>query len=122
MPITLPPLSRRRFIGQSLVAGAALLLRPRGFAAAATTKVDPHTWALLSDPHIAADRGKIARTEGERQKEAARAEIEQEVNRAKERLRAQVAALALTGAEKILQSSIDRNRHSELLDKLAAEL
>lgn len=63
-----------------------------------------------------------ARTEGERQKEAARAEIEQEVNRAKEKLRAQVAALALTGAEKILQSSIDRNRHSELLDKLAAEL
>jgi F-type H+-transporting ATPase subunit b len=63
-----------------------------------------------------------ARAEGERQKEAARAEIEQEVNRAKEKLRAQVAALALTGAEKILQSSIDHNRHSELLDKLAAEL
>jgi len=63
-----------------------------------------------------------ARAEGERQKEAARAEIEQEVNRAKEKLRAQVAALAVSGAEKILQSSIDRNRHSELLDKLAAEL
>jgi F-type H+-transporting ATPase subunit b len=63
-----------------------------------------------------------ARAEGERQKEAARAEIEQEVNRAKEKLRAQVAALALTGAEKILQSSIDRNRHGDMLDKLAAEL
>lgn len=62
MPITLPPLSRRRFIGQSLFAGAALLLRPRGFAATDAAKVDPHTWALLSDPHIAADRAKIART------------------------------------------------------------
>jgi F-type H+-transporting ATPase subunit b len=63
-----------------------------------------------------------ARTEGERQKESARAEIEQEVNRARENLRAQVAALALAGAERILQTSIDRDRHTQLLDKLAAEL
>ena len=65
---------------------------------------------------------KDARTEGERQKESARAEIEQEVNRARENLRTQVAALALAGAERILQSSIDRDRHAQLLDKLAAEL
>jgi F-type H+-transporting ATPase subunit b len=63
-----------------------------------------------------------ARAEGERQKEAARAEIDQDVNRAKEKLRAQVAALALAGAEKILQASIDRSRHTELLEKLVAEL
>jgi F-type H+-transporting ATPase subunit b len=63
-----------------------------------------------------------ARAEGERQKDAARAEIDQDVNRAKEKLRAQVAALALTGAEKVLQASIDRSRHAELLDKLSAEL
>ena len=63
-----------------------------------------------------------ARAEGERQKEAARAEIDQDVNRAKEKLRAQVAALALSGAEKILQASIDRSRHAQLLDKLVAEL
>ena len=63
-----------------------------------------------------------ARAEGERQKEAARAEIDQDVNRAKEKLRAQVATLALSGAEKILQSSIDRSRHAQLLDKLVAEL
>jgi F-type H+-transporting ATPase subunit b len=63
-----------------------------------------------------------ARAEGERQKEAALAEIEQDVNRAKEKLRAQVAALALAGAEKILQTSIDRPRHAEMLAKLSAEL
>ncbi len=63
-----------------------------------------------------------ARAEGERQKEAARAEIDQEVNRAKEALRSQVAVLAVAGAERILQASVDRNRHSELLNKLAAEL
>jgi len=63
-----------------------------------------------------------ARAEGERQKEAARAEIDQDVNRAKEKLRAQVAALAVSGAEKILQASIDRSRHAQLLEKLTAEL
>jgi F-type H+-transporting ATPase subunit b len=63
-----------------------------------------------------------ARKEGERVKEGVRAEIAQDVNRAKETLRAQVAALAVQGAERILESSIDRERHAKLLDKLAAEL
>ncbi len=63
-----------------------------------------------------------AREEGDRLKVAAQAEIEQEVNRAREKLRNQVATLAVAGAEKILQSSIDVNIHSELVDKLAAEL
>ena len=63
-----------------------------------------------------------ARLEGERLKEAAQSEIEQEVNRAKEQLRAQVGALALSGAEKILEASIDEKSHLELVDKLAAGL
>jgi F-type H+-transporting ATPase subunit b len=63
-----------------------------------------------------------ARDEGERLKEAARAEIDQEVNRAKETLRAQVASLAISGAEQVLEETVDVNRHSQLLDKLAAEL
>jgi len=63
-----------------------------------------------------------AREEGERLKEAARVEIEQEVNRAKETLRVQVAALAVAGAEKVLGETVDASRHSQLLDRLAAEL
>ena len=63
-----------------------------------------------------------AREEGERLKQAATAEIEQDVNRVKEALRGQVATLAVEGAERILSASIDRRRHSELLDRLAAEL
>ena len=63
-----------------------------------------------------------AREEGDRLKVAAQAEIEQEVNRAREQLRTQVSSLALAGAEKILQSSIDLNVHRDLVDKLAAEL
>lgn len=64
----------------------------------------------------------IARQEGERLISAAQAEIEQEKNRAKEALRAEVAAIAIAGAEKILGSTIDASKHSELLDKLAAEI
>jgi len=63
-----------------------------------------------------------ARTEGDRLKIAAQAEIEQDANRAKEELRGKVAALALAGAEQVLQASIDEKAHSELVNKLAAEL
>ncbi|MCO7232929.1 F0F1 ATP synthase subunit B [Cobetia sp. cqz5-12] len=63
-----------------------------------------------------------ARAEGERLVAQARAEISQEINQAKDELRGQVAALAVIGAERILESSIDEAKHRELIDKLAAEL
>ncbi|MDN3653077.1 F0F1 ATP synthase subunit B [Thalassotalea ponticola] len=50
------------------------------------------------------------------------AEIESERNRAREELRQQVATLAVAGAEKILERSIDAAAHSDILDKLVAEL
>ncbi len=50
------------------------------------------------------------------------AEIEAERNRAKEQLRAQVAVLAVAGAEKILERTIDADAHSDIVEKLAAEL
>lgn len=63
-----------------------------------------------------------ARAEGERLKAQAQAEIEQEVNSIKDALRAQVGSLVVTGAEKVLGSSIDANAHAQLVDKLAAEI
>lgn len=63
-----------------------------------------------------------ARTEGDRIKVAAQAEIDQEVNRAKETLRSQVSALAIAGASKILETSIDIEKHDALLNQLAQEL
>jgi len=63
-----------------------------------------------------------ARTEGDRLKVAAQAEIDQEVNRAKETLRSQVSALAVAGASKILETSIDLEKHDALLNQLAQEL
>ena len=63
-----------------------------------------------------------AREEGDRLLKAAEAEIEQEFNRAKEELRAKVAALAIAGAEKVLESQVDAQAHAQMLDKLATEL
>jgi len=60
--------------------------------------------------------------EADRVKASAQAEIEQEVNRAREQLRGQVAALVLSGAEKALGSAIDHEAHNELVEKLASEL
>ncbi|MEH6576202.1 MAG: F0F1 ATP synthase subunit B [Amphritea sp.] len=63
-----------------------------------------------------------AREEADRLVTAAQAEIDQEANRAKEVLRSQVAALAVAGAEKILEASVDASAHAQLVEKLAAEL
>lgn len=63
-----------------------------------------------------------ARAEGERLIAAAREDIKHEQNLAKEELRAKVAVLAMLGAEKVLDASIDEKVHSDMLEKLAAEL
>ncbi|MCP4598638.1 F0F1 ATP synthase subunit B [Neptuniibacter sp.] len=60
--------------------------------------------------------------EAGRVKAAKEAELEQEVNQAREALRSQVATLALAGAEKVLEASIDEKAHAQLVEKLAAEL
>jgi F-type H+-transporting ATPase subunit b len=63
-----------------------------------------------------------AANEGLRLKAGAEAEIELSVNKAREDLRRQVAALALAGAEKLILREIDGNAHKALLDELAAEI
>tara|TARA_R110002050_G_scaffold218707_1_gene354625 strand:+ start:77 stop:547 length:471 start_codon:yes stop_codon:yes gene_type:complete len=63
-----------------------------------------------------------AREEGQRLIAGAQAEIEMELQRAKEDLRSQVAAIAVAGAEKILENTIDQAANEELMKKLASEL
>ena len=59
MPIHLPPISRRQFLVRSLVGGAALALTPELLAASRRT--DSNSWALLSDIHLCAEPGRVAR-------------------------------------------------------------
>ncbi len=63
-----------------------------------------------------------ASAEADRVKAAAAAEIEQEINRAKEELRGAVAGLALAGAEKVLEASIDSATNRALVDEFSAKL
>jgi F-type H+-transporting ATPase subunit b len=63
-----------------------------------------------------------AREEGGRILAGARADVEQEVFRAREELRQRVADLALTGATKILRREVDAKTHADLLTSLKAEL
>lgn len=63
-----------------------------------------------------------ARAEGGRILTAARAEIDQELNRVKEELRGQVVSVALAAASRILEREVDAATHADLLNKLVAEI
>jgi len=71
---------------------------------------------------IVADGKSDGVKERERQLTAAKAEIEQEANKAREELRGQVSAIAISSAEKILNREIDGKAHEDILGKLAQEL
>jgi F-type H+-transporting ATPase subunit b len=71
---------------------------------------------------IVEDAKDDAKVEGGRILTAARAEIDQELNRVKEDLRGQVVSIALAGASKVLEREVDAAAHAELLNKLAAEI
>jgi len=60
--------------------------------------------------------------EANRQKAVAQAEIEVAANRAREQLRAEFAAVAIAGAERLLKREIDPAAHRALLEEFAAEL
>jgi len=63
-----------------------------------------------------------AQAEGARLVESARAQVALEAQKARAELRGQVAALAVSGAARILEREIDPRTHAQLLDKLAAGL
>ena len=65
---------------------------------------------------------KTAADEAARIVAAAKADAEQQVTRAREALRGQVAALAVQGAQQILQREVNAQVHADLLNKLATEL
>ena len=62
------------------------------------------------------------RAEGERMLRAAEAEIEQQANQTREKLRDDVVKLSIQGAEQVLGREVDEKAHTEQLDRLAAQL
>jgi F-type H+-transporting ATPase subunit b len=63
-----------------------------------------------------------AKTEAGRIVTGANAEIEQEINRAREHLRQEVVGLAIAGAEKVLKREVDQKAHASALNELATQL
>ncbi len=71
---------------------------------------------------IVEDAQNQAHAEADLIRAAAENDIQQEIGRAKEALKQQVSRLAVEGAEKILESSVDASEHKAMLDKLASSL
>ncbi len=63
-----------------------------------------------------------AQDEAARLLESARSQVTLDTQRAREELRGQVAALAVSGAAQIIEREIDPRTHAQLLDKLAMGL
>lgn len=63
-----------------------------------------------------------AQTEAARIIAQAKADADQQVTRAREQLRDQVAVLAVKGAEQILKREVNAQVHADLLNQLKAEL
>lgn len=71
---------------------------------------------------IIEDAKKTASEEAARIIAAAKADAEQQVTRARDELRAQVATLAVKGAEQILKREVNATAHADLLNQLKTEL
>lgn len=107
--------------------GKASLADAENEAARILGEARQHAKSILDQANIRANEiVETAKGEGEaekkRQLEGARADIDVEVNRARDELRGQVAAIAMAGAEQILAREIDAETHRALLDGLAAKL
>ncbi len=91
----------------------------------ASSKADNHARLAEAEKQAAALIDQ-ARREAEAEKARivaqARQDANQEAQRVREALRAEVAVLAVQGAEQILRREVDAGTHAELLDQLKAQL
>ena len=69
-----------------------------------------------------AGRNSLSKAEADRILVAAKAEIQQEMARAKESLRDQLGDLVVAGASKILQREVDAKAHADLIAAIKQQL
>jgi F-type H+-transporting ATPase subunit b len=130
-----PPLMRAIDIRQKQIADG-LAAGEQGRQSLASTEkriADMMTEAKARSSEIIAQGDKLktetidaakaqAKAEADRILAGAKAEIEQEIMRAKEALRNQVADLAVAGAAKILKREVDAKAHADLLAAIRQQL
>ena len=101
---------------QAGVRTEAMLKEARDKAQEILAQAERRASQIVEEAKIAAGE------EGSRIKAGAMAEIEQEVSRARETLRTQVASLAVAGAEQILRREVDQKAHADLLASVQSQL
>jgi len=101
---------------QAAVRTADMLKDARQQAQDILAQAEKRASQIVEDAKIAAGE------EGARLIAGAKAEIDQEVSRARETLRTHVAALAVAGAEQILRREVDAKTHADLLASVQREL
>lgn len=106
----------RRSLETSTRQAEEAVTQARGRAAEILAQAEKRAAQLVDEARAA------AREEGDRELAAAKAEIDQEVTRARERLRDNVASLAVAGAEKILRREVDARAHADLLESIKRQL
>jgi F-type H+-transporting ATPase subunit b len=126
--ITEPIANRTKRIAEGLVAGE----NGRKELAAAETRVAEivkaardRALAIEQQAHVRANEiveaaKQTALGEGQRLIASAHSQVLLETQKARDELRRQVGALAVSGAEQIIGREIDAGTHAQLLDKLAA--
>lgn len=121
---------RRRIIADGIAAGEkgqkelaearhgseAMLAEARQKATQVTDLAHKRSGELI------AEAKQVAIAEGERLIASARTELTTSQTKARDALRREVAALAVTGAARVLGREVDAKAHAALLDELAAEL
>ena len=95
---------------------AQVKIKARGQARSILDQAQTRANGIVDEARVGATQ------ERERILQSAQSEIDQQINRARDELRAQVAAITVAGAEKILAREIDPRAHQDLLDKLAAQI
>src|SRR5579863_10107924 len=78
--------------------------------------------ANLHSAQLVEEAKNQAKVDGQRIVELAQGEIERDVAQVKEVLKSQLAVLAVSGAEKIIQRNLDSSVHDDLLNDLAAAI
>ena len=103
-------------LDEAKVAGAEIVKEARVQAAKIADQAGRRSNEIIEEAKT------TAVAEGQRLLGDAKAEVALESTRAREQLRKEVAALAVTGASKLLGREIDAKAHADLLDKLALEI
>ena len=112
------PLLHRQLLDQGQALGALCLApSPEGLQLAMPGAHDPGQHSQIVDEAKTA-----AKVEADRIVAAGKTDAEQEIVRAKEQLREQLATLVVSGAEKILRREIDAKAHADILAAIKQDL